>query len=109
MSQVMDCITLQSLPAGQQRTVVFAASGIHVDVLGQQKLEGMDACGHFAKSAGQVDCRMKRDEAEVVVLRKRAARRECEVKRSRPIVLLVVRHPFVCWNCASRTASLVEA
>lgn len=44
MSQGMVCIVEQSLPAGQQRSVVFAASGTQDEVDGQQKPEGSEAC-----------------------------------------------------------------
>lgn len=67
--QVIAAIVVQSLPAGQQRTVVFAARATQVEVLGQQKLAGSDACGHFEKLAGQLSCcRAKRWERAVVVL-----------------------------------------
>lgn len=56
MSQVTDCIIEQSDPFGQQRTAVFAAKGMHVESVGQQKLSGKPAWEHFEKpSAAHVD------------------------------------------------------
>ena len=62
MSQGMVCIVEQSLPVGQHRSVVFAASGTQVDVVGQQKLGGseawMQAHSEYVLSA-QVEARSK--------------------------------------------------
>ena len=46
MSQVMGLTEEQSSSAGQQRTVVFAASGMQTEVGGQQKPAGRPAWGH---------------------------------------------------------------
>jgi hypothetical protein len=46
MLQVMGMTVVQSSPAGQQRTVVFAASGMQTEVGGQQKPAGRSAWGH---------------------------------------------------------------
>jgi hypothetical protein len=46
MSQVIGLTVEQSSPAGQQRTVVFAASGMQTEVGGQQKPAGRPAWGH---------------------------------------------------------------
>lgn len=51
---------MQFFPVGQQRIVVFAARGIQVDVLGQQKFEGIDVILHCtAAESGQLVARSK--------------------------------------------------
>ncbi len=68
MSQVIGLMVWQVCPVGQQRTVVFAASGMHALFDGQQKSEGRPACGHPAYvGSPQVEARSKMLEFDVAV------------------------------------------
>lgn len=83
ISQTMVLMVLQSEPLGQHKTVVFAASGMQVCPVGQQKFDGRPARGQAAKfDTGHADAesrskRLRVDRAVAEVARQTATSSDC--------------------------------